>query len=144
MSLKQQNEIILPKNYTPSDVELYMIDMHTEYFRMELMKRRGILQDEWTALDEQIHSSADVDIDVVDKANHDVILFSGIKRLESIQKSITSIDLSLDDIENKRYGYCKKTGKEIGIKRLLANPEAKLCIEAQENEDINTNMYEES
>jgi len=136
MALKQYNEIFLPKSYRPSEVETYMNNMHLEYFRHNLLERRDMLQNEWEALNSEIHSSADVDIDVVDKAGRDVILFSSIKRLESIQKSITSIDISLDDINNKTYGYCKKTGKPIGLKRLIVNPEAKFCVEAQEDLEL--------
>jgi DnaK suppressor protein len=142
MALKQYNEIFLPKSYRPSEVETYMNDMHLEYFRHNLLKRRDMLQNEWEALNSEIHSSADIDIDMVDKAGRDVILFSNIKRLESIQKSIASIDSSLDDINTKKYGYCKKTGKPIGLKRLIVNPEAKFCVEAQEDLELTNNDEE--
>jgi len=142
MALKQYNEIFLPKSYRPSEVETYMNDMHLEYFRHNLLERRDMLQNEWEALNSEIHSSADIDIDMVDKAGRDVILFSNIKRLESIQKSIASIDSSLDDINTKKYGYCKKTGKPIGLKRLIVNPEAKFCVEAQEDLELTNNDEE--
>jgi DnaK suppressor protein len=142
MALKQYNEIFLPKSYRPSEVETYMNDMHLEYFRHNLLERRDMLQNEWEALNSEIHSSADIDIDMVDKAGRDVILFSNIKRLESIQKSIASIDSSLDDINTKKYGYCKKTGKPIGLKRLVVNPEAKFCVEAQEDLELTNNDEE--
>ena len=142
MALKQYNEIFLPKSYRPSEVETYMNDIHLEYFRHNLLERRDMLQNEWEALNSEIHSSADIDIDMVDKAGRDVILFSNIKRLESIQKSIASIDSSLDDINTKKYGYCKKTGKPIGLKRLIVNPEAKFCVETQEDLEL-TNKDEE-
>ena len=142
MALKQYNEIFPPKSYRPSEVETYMNDMHLEYFRHNLLERRDMLQNEWEALNSEIHSSADIDIDMVDKAGRDVILFSNIKRLESIQKSIASIDSSLDDINTKKYGYCKKTGKPIGLKRLIVNPEAKFCVEAQEDLELTNNDEE--
>lgn len=135
MILKQRvrEGIFLPKSYKPSDVEPYMNEMHQEYFYNELATKRDALQDEWKALHSEIHSSADVDADIGDKAARDVVMFSNIKRLESIQNSIASIDASINDIEIGKYGFCKKTGQEIGIKRLLANPEAKFCVEAQES-----------
>ncbi|MDA0617588.1 MAG: TraR/DksA C4-type zinc finger protein [Proteobacteria bacterium] len=134
MALKQKNReiVFLPKSYTPSEVEPYMNEMHLEYFRNELLTKRNHLQDEWEVLNGEIHSSADIDTDMGDRASRDVVMFSNIKRLETIQHSITSIDVSLNDIEYGKYGFCKKTGGEIGIKRLLANPEAKFCVEAQE------------
>jgi DnaK suppressor protein len=142
MALKQCNEIFLPKSYSPSEVETYMNDLHLEYFRHNLFEKRDLLQNEWESLNSEIYLSADVDIDIADKAGRDVILFSNIKRLESIQKSITSIDASLDDINNKKYGYCKKTGKPIGLKRLTVNPEAKFCVEAQEDLELMNNNEE--
>ncbi|AWD33353.1 RNA polymerase-binding transcription factor DksA [Candidatus Fokinia solitaria] len=45
---------------------------------------------------------------------------------------IAEINLALDRINDKSYGYCCKSGQEIGLERLLANPLATLTIEEQE------------
>ena len=42
------------------------------------------------------------------------------------------IESSLDRIHTHKYGYCVETHEPIGIRRLLANPNATLCIEAKE------------
>ena len=48
------------------------------------------------------------------------------------RKLINKIDEALKRIENNTYGFCKVTGKPIGLKRLEARPIATLSIEAQQ------------
>ncbi len=48
---------------------------------------------------------------------------------ENLELKLRDIDLALEKIKNKKYGKCENCGKEIEEKRLMACPEAKLCIE---------------
>gem|GEM_PF-1991111 len=125
-------QVILPEDYLPSESESYMNEFQIEFFRNKLCNTRQILQEEWENLNDEIHSSGNIDAELSDKASREIILFSSIKRLSSIQNSINEIDDSIDSIERKKYGFCKKTGQKIGINRLLASPEAKFCVETQE------------
>ena len=43
----------------------------------------------------------------------------------------SEIELALQRLFNGNYGYCLATGEPIGVKRLLAEPCAKYCLEAQ-------------
>lgn len=122
--------------YKPNEDEQYMSKAQIEFFRNELLKNRTILQGEWEDLNEEVHSSADLDSEEFDKATRDILLFSSVKRLEVIQKSLEAIDIALNDIDSGTYGFCKKTGKQIGIQRLLATPEARFCIEEQEGMEL--------
>lgn len=110
-----------------------MNEFQIEFFRNMLIDSRSILQEELDNLNEEIHSSANVDIELSDQASKEIILFSSIKRLDSIQHSINEIDESLEIMERGKYGFCRKTHKKIGIQRLMASPEAKFCVETQEN-----------
>ena len=133
MTIKpKQKQVILPENYFPSEYEQYMNEFQIEFFRNKLFNTRQTLQEEWENLNDEIHSSGNNDAEFSDKASREIILFSSIKRLSSIQNSINDIDDSIDSIERKKYGFCKKTGQKIGINRLLASPEAKFCVETQE------------
>lgn len=123
---------VLPLGYKPTDSEPYMNPNQVEFFRLNLVENRAMLQNEWESTHAEVNSSADTDAEEFDKATRDIILFSSVKRLESIQKSIEAIDLALEDIESGRYGFCKRTGKKIGLQRLFATPEARFCIEEQE------------
>ncbi len=48
---------------------------------------------------------------------------------------LREIEAALERIENGTYGLCEKTGQRINIERLEAIPTARLCIEAQEEEE---------
>lgn len=134
MTIKPKlKQVILADDYLPSESEQYMNEFHIEFFRNKLCNTRQILQEEWENLNDEIHSSGNTDSELSDKASHEIILFSSIKRLSSIQNSINEIDDSIDTMERKKYGFCKKTGQKIGINRLFASPEAKFCVETQES-----------
>ena len=134
MTTKQlkYKQVALPEDYLPCESEPYMNEFQVEFFRNKLQHDREILQEELDNLNSEIHSSANVDSELLDKVSHEIILFSSIKRLSSIQNSINEIDDSLEIMERRKYGFCKKTGKPIGVKRLMATPEAKFCVETQE------------
>ena len=124
------------KAYKPHENEQYMNQSQLDFFRLELLNHRQVLQDEWESLNEEVHSSAELDSEDFDKATRDVLLFSSVKRLEAIQRSLEAIDLALSDIETGNYGFCKRTGKKIGLQRLFATPEARFCIEEQEGVEL--------
>ncbi len=128
----KQKQVILPEAYLPSESEPYMNEFQIEFFRNKLYNTRQTLQEEWENLNDEIHSSGNTDSELSDKASHEIILFSSIKRLSSIQNSINEIDDSIETMDKRKYGFCKKTGQKIGINRLLASPEAKFCVETQE------------
>ncbi len=46
-----------------------------------------------------------------------------------------SIDRSISLIQNNEYGYCQETGDEIGIRRLLFNPTATLCVAVKAHQE---------
>ena len=124
------------KTYIPNESEEYMNKLQIGFFKFELLKKRDTLQSEWEDLSQEVHSSADLDSEEFDKANRDILLFVSVKRLEAIQKSIEAIDFAISDIETGTYGFCKKTGKKIGLQRLFATPEARFCIEEQEGMEL--------
>lgn len=47
----------------------------------------------------------------------------------SLELKLRDVNSALEKIEKNRYGTCEKCGKEIEEDRLLACPEARLCIE---------------
>ncbi len=48
--------------------------------------------------------------------------------IEKDRAHLKEIEESLFDIENGKYGQCKRCGKEIEIERMKAKPTAKYCI----------------
>lgn len=66
--------------------------------------------------------------------------------LETTRKQIAQIDEALDAIREGNYGLCRNCGKTISQKRLLALPQALLCIQCkreQEERDVNDRPIEE-
>lgn len=47
----------------------------------------------------------------------------------SLELKLRGVNLALGKIEEENYGKCEKCGKEIEEERLLAYPEARLCVE---------------
>ena len=60
--------------------------------------------------------------------------FAGrIRERES--KLLCKIDEALEQINQGDYGECTSCGDEIGVKRLLARPVARLCIACKEEQE---------
>jgi DnaK suppressor protein len=57
------------------------------------------------------------------------------------RKLLKKIDLALQRVDEKSYGYCEATGEEIGLRRLEARPVATLCVEAQERRERAEKQY---
>ena len=51
----------------------------------------------------------------------------------NLELRLKDINLALGKIEKGGYGKCEKCGKEIEEERLLAYPEARLCIKCNKN-----------
>jgi len=60
--------------------------------------------------------------------------FTGrIRERES--KLLNKINEALQQIDRGEYGECTSCGDEIGVKRLLARPVARLCIDCKEDQE---------
>jgi DnaK suppressor protein len=60
--------------------------------------------------------------------------FAGrIRERES--KLLSKIEEALERIDQGDYGECTSCGEEIGIKRLLARPVARLCISCKDEQE---------
>lgn len=73
------------------------------------------------------NDNAAVDTDIREQGGHQVIE----AEIQALQDRIKDIDASLAKIENGRYGYCSKCGKEIPAARLQLIPEAQYCVDCE-------------
>ena len=48
------------------------------------------------------------------------------------RKLVRKINAALERIADGSYGFCERTGEEIGLARLEARPIATMCVDAQE------------
>jgi len=60
---------------------------------------------------------------------------SNLKLIGRLERFVRDLENALIRIENKTYGICRKTGKLISKKRLMAVPHATLSIEAKNRQD---------
>lgn len=109
----------------------YMTQEQTAQFKKMLLDLQQQLRDEIPQLTEQLATNENAP-DPTDRASQEE---ERIKLLATRERSITKlrdINIALEKLETGDYGYCEDTGDEIGLKRLMANPMARLCVEAQE------------
>ena len=106
-----------------------------DHFRQKLLAARADLQRELAAIppagdaddvregDQADKSSAETDRD-----------FSTLNR-ERARLLLGEVDQAIVRIDNGTYGICEDTGEPIGLKRLEAQPAARLSVEAQEQRE---------
>lgn len=125
----------LPKNYSPSEDEPYMSSKQLEYFRRKLLHWRKQLVQEASDISERIKEKSLREPDAVDQGALESNKAVELRTHNRYVKLINKIDDALERIKKGTYGYCQKTGKEIGIKRLEVRPIARFSIEAQESHE---------
>ena len=132
------------KIYKPSNNEPYMNDEMLDYFKQLLLdeKQKLIMDNYNTSLEIKNHSIERADS--VDFSSQYSQLNQSLHFNSRKIKLIKKINRSLRLIENKEYGYCLKTGDEIGLQRLLARPTAIYSIEIQEKMEKNSRNRKKS
>ncbi|QKX01900.1 TraR/DksA family transcriptional regulator [Wolbachia endosymbiont of Cruorifilaria tuberocauda] len=123
--MKELPKIKLPEDYAPSENEEYMSVKQIEYFSLKLQSM--LAEMEKHQLEESAYYSDE------DNGNERLIKLRK-ERKEKIKDALKKIKLGT-------YGYCERTGEEIGAERLKANPFAIYCIEEQEKLEREKNAY---
>lgn len=126
----------LPENYQPKQKEKFMNDRQREYFRRKLTAWRSELLDDYQETLEHLESSARPGSDFADMASAETDKALELRARDRERKLVAKIELALERIENRTYGFCAETGIPIGLKRLEARPIADLSIEAQERHEM--------
>src|ERR1700716_2342224 len=120
------------KNYRPSDKEPFMNERQREYFRNKLFAwKEDILKEAKETL-QHLQDENQNHPDLADRASSETDRAIELRARDRQRKLIAKIDAALQRIEDGTYGYCARTGEQIGLKRLEARPIATLSVEAQE------------
>ena len=108
----------------------YMSVEQLDFFRRLLLKEHKEVSD---LIENLRHNStqADGEYDEADKANIEEENRLKFRMLNRDAALLKKIEDALERIESKAYGYCAKTGKPIGLQRLLLRPITTLSIEAK-------------
>lgn len=145
IKIKEQ-EVTLESEYSPiqDSEDAYMSPKQRAYFKviltemLEELRLENIENDKFFQDAEQKMNLSDE----IDFANYENEISTKTRTRERNINKEKKIIESLKSIETGEYGYCKATGEEIGIKRLLARPFTNLSIEAQEKKDFHKKEFE--
>ena len=125
----KKTEII--KDYSPSQDEQYMNKKQLEYFKEILEAWRFQTQHNLSDVEKKLSElNANDERDEMDRAFIETEVAITINKISALQNLLNDIDISLADIEKGSYGFCRKSGKEIGLKRLMAKPTSKMSVSA--------------
>ena len=119
-------------DYVPDESEEYMGERQQGYFRILLLDWKKSIHD---AAGQTLQSLQDGPIrepDLNDRASSETDWGIELRTRDRQRKLISKIDAALRRIDQGEYGYCEKTGDEIGLRRLIARPVATMTVEAQE------------
>jgi len=126
----------LPPDYIPNEKEEYMSPKMLAYFRRRLLDWRDeLLAESETTLDGMREEGGIQEPDITDRATVEIDHGLELRTRDRYRKLINKIEQAMERIEQGEYGFCEETGEPIGVKRLLARPNATLSIEAQERHE---------
>lgn len=121
--------LIIDNPPNADDAAAYMNKAQLQFFRDLLTRTK-----EATLI--TIHqidlAEAEATNDPIDQAAQEQDRRAESRGFERSLQQLRDIDLALKRIDDEEFGFCAATGEPIGIERLLAQPTALLCFEAQE------------
>ncbi|MEM0952614.1 MAG: RNA polymerase-binding protein DksA [Pseudomonadota bacterium] len=127
--------------YKPKKNEEYMSDAQLAHFKTILENWKQELMEE---VDRTIHHFRDEAAnfpDANDRATQETEFGLELKTRDRERKLIRKIESALERITQGTYGFCEKTGEEIGLRRLEARPIATMSVEAQERYEQKERHY---
>jgi DnaK suppressor protein len=130
--------------YKPTRGEEYMSDTQLEHFRDILSAWKSELIVE---VDRTVHHMQDEAAnfpDPNDRATQESEFGLELRTRDRERKLLRKIESALTRIDDGSYGFCDKTGEEIGLKRLEARPVATLSLEAQERREMSERQFRDS
>jgi DnaK suppressor protein len=123
------------KNYRPSEKEPFMNARQLEYFRRKLLGWREEVMSESDQTLHNLKQGSLPEADIADRASTETERTVELRTRDRQRKLVSKIDVALERIDNKSYGYCEVTNEPIGLNRLEARPIATMSVEAQERHE---------
>lgn len=122
--------------YKEKKGEEYMNDHQVDHFRKILTAWKSELMQE---VDRTVHHMQDDAAnfpDPNDRATQESEFSMELRTRDRERKLIRKIDDTINNLDDREYGYCEACGVEIGVKRLEARPTANLCIDCKILDEI--------
>lgn len=134
--IKTKEELL---QMSPDD---YMNDQQLDYFERfinseidEIYRRVGSIESEIQEIREL------TDLEEVDRIQNQNDLEFNVDQQNRCKNSIKKLEAALMRIKDKDFGYCKYSGEEIGLKRLLIDPTILLTIEEQQTAELKAKHF---
>jgi DnaK suppressor protein len=100
-----------------------------------LSQRTSILDKASRVRQEELELDQDDFPDDMDMALAESSLSFAGRLRERETELLSKIDVAIEQIDRGDYGECASCGDDIGVKRLLARPVARLCIGCKEEQE---------
>ena len=130
--------------YKPARGEEYMSDAQLQHFRDILSAWKSELIVEVDRLVHHMQDEAANFPDPNDRATQESEFGLELRTRDRERKLLRKIESALARVDDGSYGFCDKTGEEIGLKRLEARPVATLSLEAQERREMSERQFRDS
>jgi DnaK suppressor protein len=127
--------------YQKEKGEEYMSELQLAHFRKILTAWKTELMEEVDRTVHHMQDEASNFPDPNDRATQESEFGLELRTRDRERKLLKKIDQAIARTEDASYGYCEKTGEEIGLKRLEARPVATLSVEAQERREVSERQY---
>lgn len=122
--------------YKLSKGEEYLNDKQLMHFESILQDWKKNLMEEVDRTVTHMKDEASNFPDVCDRATQEEEFGLKLRARDRERRLIKKIDVSINAIKSKDYGYCESCGIEIGIRRLEARPTATKCIDCKTLDEI--------
>lgn len=134
VSKKETDLNIAPYKERPG--EDYMNESQLAHFRRLLEQQKRILLEHMGRTVHHLQDEGVALADMSDRATQEEEFNLELRASDRERKLIKKIDTSLQQIDERNYGFCNSCGVEIGIRRLEARPTANLCIDCKTLDEI--------
>jgi DnaK suppressor protein len=122
--------------YKEQPGEDYMNVEQLAHFRRLLLQQKRVLLEHMGRTVHHLQDDGVALADISDRATQEEEFNLELRASDRERKLIKKIDNSLQQLDEKNYGYCNSCGVEIGIRRLEARPTANLCIDCKTLDEI--------
>jgi DnaK suppressor protein len=119
------------KPYRISKGETYMNEQQLEHIKKILLQWKAQLMQEVDRTMQHMQDEAANYPDPVDRASQEEEFSVELRTRDRERKLLKKIEVTLNRIKDRDYGYCDDCGAEIGLRRLEARPTATQCIECK-------------
>ena len=117
--------------YHPLNDPRYMSDAMKSFFRKKLKGQLNEFRRKCLAFGKTLYEDSAKEPDFVDQSCLSEERLNHFAYYSHERRQLHEIEMALQRLYSGNYGYCLATGEPIGVERLLAEPCAKYCLEAQ-------------